>query len=341
MDGFKTGKFRVLVATDIAARGIDVKDIEVVINYDLPDEAGNYVHRIGRTGRAGKSGHAITFATPDQGAEVKAIERFMHAPIPISQHPDLPAEPLFGVPKPGAHKKTLQPIGARPAAPVQVQEEIGQAAGLEIDLRHPAVPLLFLCCSVDGPGNKSPTIPTQGRMRRMFSQKAKSGFATTLKEIKEAGLFKDERIILTPQGADIRVKDGEVINFCANNYLGLSNHPRLVAAAKEALDRYGYGMSSVRFICGTQDIHKELEREIADFLGTDDTILYSSCFDANGGLFETLLGRRVRDHLRRAQPRLDHRRHPAVQGRAQALRARRHGRSRGPAQGDPERQASG
>ena len=105
MEGFKTGKFRVLVATDIAARGIDVKDIEVVINYDLPDEAGNYVHRIGRTGRAGKSGHAITFATPDQGAEVKAIERFMRAPIPISQHPDIPAEPLFGAPKPGAHKK--------------------------------------------------------------------------------------------------------------------------------------------------------------------------------------------------------------------------------------------
>jgi glycine C-acetyltransferase len=123
----------------------------------------------------------------------------------------------------------------------------------------------------------------------MLSQKAKSGFAATLKEIKEAGLFKDERVILTPQGADIKVKDGEVINFCANNYLGLSNHPRLVAAAKEALDRYGYGMSSVRFICGTQDIHKALEREIATFLGTDDTILYSSCFDANGGLFETLL----------------------------------------------------
>jgi ATP-dependent RNA helicase RhlE len=105
MEGFKTGKFRVLVATDIAARGIDVKAIEVVINFDLPDEAGNYVHRIGRTGRAGKSGHAITFATPDQGAEVKAIERFMRAPIPISQHPDIPAEPLFGAPKPGAHKK--------------------------------------------------------------------------------------------------------------------------------------------------------------------------------------------------------------------------------------------
>ena len=123
----------------------------------------------------------------------------------------------------------------------------------------------------------------------MFSQKAKQGFETAIQEIRQAGLFKDERIILTPQGSDIKVKEGEVINFCANNYLGLSNHPRLVAAAKEALDKYGYGMSSVRFICGTQDIHKTLEKEISSFLGTDDTILYSSCFDANGGLFETLL----------------------------------------------------
>jgi glycine C-acetyltransferase len=123
----------------------------------------------------------------------------------------------------------------------------------------------------------------------MFSRKAREGFTTTLQEIKQAGLFKDERVILTPQGTDIRVKDGEVINFCANNYLGLSNHPKLVAAAKEGLEKYGYGMSSVRFICGTQDIHKTLEKEISSFLGTDDTILYSSCFDANGGLFETLL----------------------------------------------------
>ncbi|HVP57488.1 MAG TPA: glycine C-acetyltransferase [bacterium] len=123
----------------------------------------------------------------------------------------------------------------------------------------------------------------------MFSDKAKQGFKTTLQEIKQAGLFKDERVILTPQGSDIKVKEGEVINFCANNYLGLSNHPKLVAAAKEGLEKYGYGMSSVRFICGTQDIHKTLEREISSFLGTDDTILYSSCFDANGGLFETLL----------------------------------------------------
>ena len=123
----------------------------------------------------------------------------------------------------------------------------------------------------------------------MFSKKAMEKFTSTLEEIKQAGLFKDERIILTPQGSDIKVKEGNVINFCANNYLGLSNHPKVVAAAKEGLAKYGYGMSSVRFICGTQDIHKTLEREISTFLGTDDTILYSSCFDANGGLFETLL----------------------------------------------------
>jgi glycine C-acetyltransferase len=110
-----------------------------------------------------------------------------------------------------------------------------------------------------------------------------------LENIKDAGTYKEERIILSPQGAKIEVKTGEVINFCANNYLGLGGHPDLIAAAKEGLDKYGYGMSSVRFICGTQDIHKELEKQISQFLGTDDTILYSSCFDANGGLFETIL----------------------------------------------------
>lgn len=123
----------------------------------------------------------------------------------------------------------------------------------------------------------------------MLAPKVKQGFADALKEIRDAGLFKEEWIILTAQGADIKVKQGDVINFCANNYLGLANHPRLVAAAKEGLDKYGYGMSSVRFICGTQDVHKSLEAEISKFLGTDDTILYSSCFDANGGLFETIL----------------------------------------------------
>jgi len=118
----------------------------------------------------------------------------------------------------------------------------------------------------------------------------KDNLKKELESIREAGLFKDERIIVTPQSADIRVKDtGEVINFCANNYLGLSSKPELIAAAKEGVEKYGFGMSSVRFICGTQDIHKELEKKIAHFMGTDDTILYSSCFDANGGLFETLL----------------------------------------------------
>ena len=108
--------------------------------------------------------------------------------------------------------------------------------------------------------------------------------------IKEAGLYKNERIITTPQSADIKVSTGEdVLNFCANNYLGLSNHPELVKAAKEALDSHGYGMSSVRFICGTQDLHKALEKKIADFFGTEDTILYAACFDANGGVFEPLL----------------------------------------------------
>jgi glycine C-acetyltransferase len=110
-----------------------------------------------------------------------------------------------------------------------------------------------------------------------------------LKTIKEAGLHKNERIIVTPQSAEIKVASGQkVLNFCANNYLGLSNHPRLISAAKSALDERGYGMSSVRFICGTQDYHKELEKTISDFFHTDDTILYASCFDANGGLFEPL-----------------------------------------------------
>jgi glycine C-acetyltransferase len=112
----------------------------------------------------------------------------------------------------------------------------------------------------------------------------------TLKEIKEAGLYKNERVITTPQGAVICTADGrEVINFCANNYLGLSSHPRVIEAAKRAIDTHGYGMSSVRFICGTQDIHKELEQKISEFLGTEDTILYAAAFDANGGVFEPLL----------------------------------------------------
>jgi len=114
---------------------------------------------------------------------------------------------------------------------------------------------------------------------------------TELSSIEEAGLFKKERVITTPQGADIKTSDSrEVINFCANNYLGLSSHPRVVEAAKKAIDTHGYGMSSVRFICGTQDIHKELEQKISDFLGMEDTILYAAAFDANGGVFEPLFG---------------------------------------------------
>lgn len=116
-------------------------------------------------------------------------------------------------------------------------------------------------------------------------------FAGTVEEIKEAGLFKGEAPIASAQGARVRLEDGrEVINMCANNYLGLGDSPRLIEAAKRTYDERGYGMASVRFICGTQDIHKQLEERISRFLGTDDTILYSSCFDANGGLFETLLG---------------------------------------------------
>ncbi|CAM5457165.1 2-amino-3-ketobutyrate coenzyme A ligase [Streptomyces badius] len=117
---------------------------------------------------------------------------------------------------------------------------------------------------------------------------------TTLDEIRAAGLHKPERVIGTPQSATVEVtsggRPGEVLNFCANNYLGLADHPDVVAAAHEALDRWGYGMASVRFICGTQEVHKELEQRLSAFLGQEDTILYSSCFDANGGVFETLLG---------------------------------------------------
>jgi glycine C-acetyltransferase len=113
----------------------------------------------------------------------------------------------------------------------------------------------------------------------------------TLDEIREAGLYKTERVITTPQSVEIRVQDGsEVLNFCANNYLGLADNPEVISAAHQALDDHGFGLASVRFICGTQDLHKQLEATISGFFGTDDTILYTSCFDANGGLFETILG---------------------------------------------------
>jgi glycine C-acetyltransferase len=122
--------------------------------------------------------------------------------------------------------------------------------------------------------------------------RAKEIYSQTLREIRDAGLEKKERQLTGPQGAEIKVAESNrpVLNFCANNYLGLSSHPKILDAARTALDRYGFGLSSVRFICGTQDAHKTLEHKIAKFLGTDDAILYSSCFDANGGLFETLLG---------------------------------------------------
>lgn len=124
-------------------------------------------------------------------------------------------------------------------------------------------------------------------MNRAFQ----SHLTTTLSSIQEAGLYKSERVLTTPQSPHIAtLGGGKVINLCANNYLGLSDHPEIKAAAVEAIERWGFGLSSVRFICGTQTIHKELETRLSDFLGTEDTILYSSCFDANGGLFETLLG---------------------------------------------------
>ncbi len=117
----------------------------------------------------------------------------------------------------------------------------------------------------------------------------RSHLTTQLEELRQAGLEKPERVITSPQGSVVSVMERDVLNLCANNYLGLADHPAIVAAAKEALDRWGYGMASVRFICGTQEIHKELEAALTEFLGTEDTILYSSCFDANGGIFEALL----------------------------------------------------
>ena len=121
--------------------------------------------------------------------------------------------------------------------------------------------------------------------------KVKGDLTNELQSIRDAGLFKEERIIMTPQGAEIEVKGGkEVLNFCANNYLGLSSHPKVIEAAHKTLDEWGYGMSSVRFICGTQDIHKILEQKISTFLQTEDTILFAACFDANGGVFEPLIG---------------------------------------------------
>ncbi len=123
-------------------------------------------------------------------------------------------------------------------------------------------------------------------------ERMRSHLTEQLQEIRDAGLEKPERVIGSPQGSIVAVMEHDVLNLCANNYLGLADHPEVVAAAKEALDRWGYGMASVRFICGTQEVHKELEEALSEFLGTEDTILYSSCFDANGGIFEALLDER-------------------------------------------------
>ncbi len=121
-----------------------------------------------------------------------------------------------------------------------------------------------------------------------MNEKFVTRIAKEVEDIKTSGLYKTERVITSPQGAEITVNGKTVLNFCANNYLGLSSHPKVIEAAHKAIDTHGYGMSSVRFICGTQDIHKELERKLSAFLGTEDTILYAAAFDANGGVFEPL-----------------------------------------------------
>ncbi|PSQ69653.1 MAG: glycine C-acetyltransferase, partial [Bacteroidetes bacterium QH_2_64_26] len=124
-----------------------------------------------------------------------------------------------------------------------------------------------------------------------MTEAATEKFQQELQDIRDAGTYNEERVITSQQDADIEVESGDhVINFCANNYLGLANHPEIMEAAKEGVDRYGFGVASVRFICGTQTVHKDLEHALSDFHDTDDTILYNSCFDANTGLFETLLG---------------------------------------------------
>src|SRR2546423_166728 len=130
------------------------------------------------------------------------------------------------------------------------------------------------------------------RLEQVMFEKMRSHLAQQLEEIRSAGLEKPERVITTPQGSMVGVAERDVLNLCANNYLGLADHPAVVEAARAALDRWGYGMASVRFICGTQEVHKELEAALTEFLGTEDTILYSSCFDANGGIFEALFDER-------------------------------------------------
>ena len=146
--------------------------------------------------------------------------------------------------------------------------------------------------------------------------KFKEFLTQELAGIEAAGLYKNERIITTPQRADIKVGSGsDVLNFCANNYLGLSDNKRLIEAAKQAMDTHGYGMSSVRFICGTQDLHKQLEAAISDYFHTEDTILYAACFDANGGLFEPLFT----EDLRCVEPRFYYRWSTSLQGKTLSL----------------------
>ena len=151
----------------------------------------------------------------------------------------------------------------------------------------------------------------------MFTQ-MKDHLAKQLAEIKANGLYKVERTIITPQSSAIRIaeRSGKVLNFCANNYLGLSDNPRLISAAKKAMDSHGFGMSSVRFICGAQDLHRELEKAIARYFHTEDTILYAACFDANGGVVH----RRGCHHLGCAQPCIDHRRRAPLQSQTLSLR---------------------
>src|SRR5580693_5264211 len=164
--------------------------------------------------------------------------------------------------------------------------------------------------------------------------------ATELEEIKASGLFKTERIITSPQGAGIMVGGKKVLNFCANNYLGLSSHPRVIAAAHNTIDSRGYGMSSVRFICGTQDIHRQLEQKLATFLGTEDSILYAAAFDANGGVFEPLFGEQdaiisdelnhasIIDGVRLCKARRYRYRHNSMADLEEQLRAAQDARSR-------------
>ena len=161
-----------------------------------------------------------------------------------------------------------------------------------------------------------------------------------LDEIRAAGLFKAERVIKSPQQATVAVGDGEVLNFCANNYLGLADHPALIEAAQTALDRWGYGMASVRFICGTQEIHKELEAKLSSFLGHGGHDPLRLLLRRQRRAVRDAARARGRGHHRRAEPRVDHRRHPALQGAALPLRELRHGRAGGAPEGRGRRAAA-